>query len=394
MGFFKALFGRKKKLSADEEAPISENKKTGQIYKLNGNSERLTYIRDNCEQIMECLRQIEEAKIEYKAVTSYLTDIQKIDMVPLAERAGIEEAARNIYNLTQERNKFKNKSSVLTNSQYNLLEQFEPVIQKDIARIKNSEDYQEKIEQDLAKLDKERHKLNNEEDDIKNKQAFLKGLAVIISIVVMLLFIAFTVLGQITESNYTIPFLMTVLMGMVSALFIFMESRKNNADNQLMQSRLNRQIMLMNKVKIKSVNNRNYLDYEYSKYNVENSDQLKLYWDEYVRIKEESRKFLSNTRLLESNNDELIKELKKIGVADAEVWIFQPLAILDSKEMVEVRHRLNVRRQKLRERIDLNTKQKEEALEEIKMLMEKYPDIANEGEKLLRRYKLLTDNEV
>lgn len=394
MGFFKALFGRKKKLSADEEAPISENKKIGQIYKLNGNSERLTYIRDNCEQIMECLRQIEEAKIEYKAVTSYLTDIQKIDMVPLAERAGIEEAARNIYNLTQERNKFKNKSSVLTNSQYNLLEQFEPVIQKDIARIKNSEDYQEKIEQDLAKLDKERHKLNNEEDDIKNKQAFLKGLAVIISIVVMLLFIAFTVLGQITESNYTIPFLMTVLMGMVSALFIFMESRKNNADNQLMQSRLNRQIMLMNKVKIKSVNNRNYLDYEYSKYNVENSDQLKLYWDEYVRIKEESRKFLSNTRLLESNNDELIKELKKIGVADAEVWIFQPLAILDSKEMVEVRHRLNVRRQKLRERIDLNTKQKEEALEEIKMLMEKYPDIANEGEKLLRRYKLLTDNEV
>lgn len=394
MGFFKALYGRKKKLSADEEAPISENKKTGQIYKLNGNSERLTYIRDNCEQIMECLRQIEEAKIEYKAVTSYLTDIQKIDMVPLAERAGIEEAARNIYNLTQERNKFKNKSSVLTNSQYNLLEQFEPVIQKDIARIKNSEDYQEKIEQDLAKLDKERHKLNNEEDDIKNKQAFLKGLAVIISIVVMLLFIAFTVLGQITESNYTIPFLMTVLMGMVSALFIFMESRKNNADNQLMQSRLNRQIMLMNKVKIKSVNNRNYLDYEYSKYNVENSDQLKLYWDEYVRIKEESRKFLSNTRLLESNNDELIKELKKIGVADAEVWIFQPLAILDSKEMVEVRHRLNVRRQKLRERIDLNTKQKEEALEEIKMLMEKYPDIANEGEKLLRRYKLLTDNEV
>jgi hypothetical protein len=147
----------------------------------------------------------------------------------------------------------------------------------------------------------------------------------------------------------------------------------------------------MNKVKIKSVNNRNYLDYTYSKYNIENSDQLKLFWEEYIRVKEENRKYQNNTQLLEFNNNELIKELKKFGIADTEIWIFQPLAILDNKEMVEVRHRLNIRRQKLRERMDLNIKQKEEAFDEVKTLMDKYPDISSEGEKLLRRYRLQTE---
>lgn len=390
MGLFKSILGRfRNRRDRDEkEAFKSARREVKQTVRLNTNSERLTYIKDNCEQMMECLRQIEESKMEYQAVTSYLTDMQKIDMVPLEQRGSMEEAARNIYNLTKERNKLKNKSSILTDSQYRLLEQYEPVILKDMALIKSGEDYQVKIQQDIVNLEKERHNLDIEQDDIISKQAFLKGIASTISVVVVILFLLFIILGSTTKSSYTIPFLMTVLMGMVSALFIFIEARKNIAGIKLVQSKQNRQIMLMNKVKIKSVNNRNYLDYTYSKYNIENSDQLKLFWEEYIRVKEENRKYQNNTQLLEFNNNELIKELKKFSIADAEIWIFQPLAILDNKEMVEVRHRLNVRRQKLRERIDLNIKQKEEAFEEVKTLMDKYPDIAKEGEKLLRRYRL------
>lgn len=395
MGFIKSLFGRKKEQTDKnyeyEKVQQAIAKAAKQTRKLGSGSERLTYIRDDCEQIMECKKQIEEAKLEYKAVTSYLTDIQKIDMVPLGQRGSMEEAARNIYNLTRERNQLKNRSSILTDSQFHLLEQYEPVAQKDLAKIINSEDYQVKIEQDMTNLEKERKGLDRKYSDIKNKQAFLKVLATVISVAVGLLFVMFILLGSITDTNYSIPFMMTILMGTVSGVFIFMEARKNVVEMKVVESKLNRQILLMNKVKIKSVNNRNYLDYEYSKYNVENGDQLKQLWDEYVRIKEESRKYITNTRLLESNNNALIKELKKFGVADAEVWIFQPLAIIDSKEMVEVRHRLNERRQKLRERIDLNTKQMEETLDEVKDIIEKNPDIAYEAEKLLKKYKILDD---
>ena len=150
----------------------------------------------------------------------------------------------------------------------------------------------------------------------------------------------------------------------------------------------NRQIMLMNKVKIKSVNNRSYLEYTYSKYMVESYSQLKTAWEEYVRMKDEARRYQSNTELLEFFHSELIHELKGIGVADAEIWIYQPSAILDPREMVEVRHRLNVRRQKLRERIEMNDGQKDEILEAIRQTMKSYPDSREEAEKLLRRYQI------
>jgi hypothetical protein len=91
---------------------------------------------------------------------------------------------------------------------------------------------------------------------------------------------------------------------------------------------------------------------------------------------------------LEFFNNELIHELKKHGVVDSEIWIYQPTAILDNKEMVEVRHRLNVRRQKLRDRIELSNDQKDEALAAIKQVMKNYPDSVQESEKLLRRYRI------
>ncbi|MDF2513760.1 MAG: putative rane protein, partial [Herbinix sp.] len=145
---------------------------------------------------------------------------------------------------------------------------------------------------------------------------------------------------------------------------------------------------LINKVKIKSVNNRNYLDYSYNKYIVESSEQLKTLWEEYVRLKDESRRYKTNTELIEFYNNELIHQLQKFGIKDAEIWIFQTSALLDNKEMVEVRHRLNVRRQKLRERIDINARQKEEALQSIQSTMNAYPDCRDEGEKMLRRYRI------
>lgn len=394
MGFLNLFSGRRKNNSnkAFHEALSDADKEARRAAtKLNTQTERMGYIEDNCEQIMECRRQIEEAKAEYQAVTSYLTDMQKIDMIPLEQRGNLEYAARNIFNLSKERNKLQNRSSVLSDKQYRLLEQYEPQIPKDLPVMKSSEDFQKVIQKDISHLEKERHSLDGEQEDIINKQAFLKGISITVSVIVVFLFALFALLASNSRANFTIPFLLTVLMGMVTAFYIFMEARKNISDVRLVKLKQKRQIMLMNKVKIKSVNNRNYLEYTYNKYNIENSDQLKKLWTEYVRVKDENRRYQTNTQLLEFHNNELIHELKKFGIADAEIWIFQSSAILDNREMSEVRHRLNVRRQKLRERIDLNAKLNEEALKAIRATIRTYPECIDEAEKLLKKYKIQID---
>jgi ABC-type multidrug transport system fused ATPase/permease subunit len=394
MGLFKIFSRKQDKNKENMEAGTvpSENKKeVKRSIKLNTQTERVGYIKDNCESILECNRQMEEAKAEYQLVTSYLTDMQKIDMIPLEERETLEDAARMIINLTKERNQLKSKSSILTDRQYRLFEQNELQIPKDMPLIREKEQYQAVIQQDIKHLEKERKSLDNELEEIISKQAFLKGIAVTISIIVILLFIIFAVLSSYSETDFSVPFLLTVLMGMALAFYIFMEARKNNSGIRLNQIKQNRQIMLMNKVKIKSVNNRNYLEYSYSKYMVESYEQLKIFWEEYVKVKEESKRYMQNTELLEFYNKQMMTELKKFAVTDSEIWIYQPTAILDSKEMVEVRHRLNVRRQKLRERIDENTKQKTEALNAIKSTTKNYPECAEEAGRILRRYRIEVD---
>lgn len=399
MGFF-GIFSKRdsankqktqKNQQTQEALPSAVKNDVKRSAKLNTKAERLIYVKDNCELVAESGRQIEEAKAEYQAVTSYLTDMQKIDLIPTEQRDTLEDAARKIINLTKERNKLQKKDTNISDRQYRLFERYEIQIPKDLPIIKEGENYQGLIQKDMEHLEKEKKELTEAQEDIVSKQAFLKTIAITTSVIIILLFALFAFLGYNSETNLTIPFLLTVLMGMASALYLFMEARKNYYDIKLVQMKQSRQIMLMNKVKIKSVNNRNYLEYTYNKYMADNYEQLKSLWEEYVKIKDESRRYQNNTELLEFYNSELIRELKKVGVSDSEIWIYQPSAILDDKEMVEVRHRLNVRRQKLRERIDLNTKQKEEAMQAITAMIKAFPDCEEEAARLLRRYRIQLD---
>lgn len=383
MGIFKKW--KKKK---EKEPLLQGQQEAKRPIRLNTNTERIGYVKDNCEIILESDRQTEEAKVEYQAVTSYLADMQKIDMIPQEQRENLEEAARKIVSLSQDREKLQRKSSILSDRQYRLFERYEHTLPKELPSIRDSEQYQARIEQDIMHLEKEREGLDNREEEIVGRQSFLKGIAITTSVVIVLLFLLFVILSRYSKASFTIPFLLTILMGMICTLYIFQEARKNVSNVRMVQAKQNRQILLMNKVKIKSVNNRSYLDYTYNKYMVESFEQLRTSWEEYVRMKDEARRYQSNTELLEFFHNELMHELKKYGVADAEIWIYQPTAILDNKEMVEVRHRLNVRRQKLRDRIEANQKQRTEALASIRGILKNNPDSKEEAEKLLDRYQI------
>lgn len=393
MGFFSRVTSGKRKRMNSEVPYASEDtfrfsSDSGKSSRMNTKSERLVVIQENCDQMLENLRQIEEAKAEYQAVSSYLTDMQKIDMIPKEQRENLEDAARRILNLSKEREKYREKNTNITDAQYRLFERYELQLPREMEVLRESEQYQEIIQADLKQLEQEKQNLLSEEEDIAKKHSFLKGIGITTCILIILLFGVFALLANTTGADLTLPFLLTVLMGIASTIYIYLEARRNLHDIKLVELKQNRQIMLMNKVKLKSVNNRNYLDYAYNKYMVDNYGQLRTRWEEFIKVKDEARRYQNNTELLEFYHNELIHELKKYGIVDSEIWIYQPFAILDSREMVEIRHRLNVRRQKLRERIELNNKQREEATELINTIIKEYPDCEEEAISILKKYKL------
>ena len=392
MGLFNLFKGKPKNNSgSDKQISFSldmgkEKKRSVRFKTLN---EQLDYIKDNCEAIGESNRQIEDAKVEYQAVTSYLADIQKIDLIPLEQRGRLEEAAKNIITLAKEREKYQKKSnSILTDQQFHIFERNELQIPKELPQLKENEQLRDAIEQDQNHLENERMALEDDQEDIISKQSFLKGIAIVVSLMVVFLFTLFVMLTNKTGNDYVIPFCMTVIMGIAAAFYIFTEGRKNEAGINVVKLKQKRLVTLLNKVTIKSVNNLNYLEYTYHKYMVGSFEEFKNLWEEYKKIKEEASKYQKNTDTLEFYNKDMVHVLKKYGITDCEIWILQASAIIDKNEMAEMRDRLNERRQKLRERIDIIIAQKGEFLCEIKRTMSNYPECREEGDKIVKRFQI------
>lgn len=391
MGIFKFL---KSKLARrkDIDQPEASQSQKGQDSKTYGSefvkSNLLNFIKNNGKLYEENEKQIREARSEYQTIASYLADIQKIEMIPSEYREDLDNAARNIVRLNRERLERQNRDVNITDIQYQLFESYELQIPKDLVLLKEEEDYKKDIERDIEHLENEREKLNTEEEEIISKQAYLKGLGIAIFTVTIVLFALFAIILYKLDVDLTLPFLLTILIGMISTLYIFMESRKNTHDIKLVSAKINRQIQLMNRVKIKAFNNHNYLQYIYNKYMVVDYNHLKELWEEYITLKEESLKYKDNTEQLDYYCDILVNELDRFGINDKEIWIYQAIALIDSREMVEVRHRLNERRRSLREQIEVYQEQQEEAIDIITKIVEANPDKKEEASKLLKSYNI------
>ena len=65
----------------------------------------------------------------------------------------------------------------------------------------------------------------------------------------------------------------------------------------------------------------------------------------------------------------------------------QPEALLEKKEMVEIRHGLIERRQKLRVQMEYNKRLATEAQQEIRRTMEAYPQYKEEIMDMVNRYQ-------
>lgn len=387
MGFFRNLFQRKKKTEQENESRQEDRLvlKDG-IYSTP--EEREGFLKNCCEIINEAKRQRFEAKKEYEVVTSYLADIQKIDLLPLHAKKSIDDMARKLISLNIERQKMQKIPPKITIAQRLALEPYEETILEEIRKMEDSENYLQVINSDIRHLESEKASLDFELQDIMERDDMGKKMLKIASVFIVIFLIFLFVLQEAAKKNVQLPFIFTIAFGIIVIAYFYFSNRKNQYELKVAELKINRAIMLLNKVKIKYVNCTNLLEYMYEKFHVNNAQELHYHWQEYMRIVEEERRFQKTAESIDFYTEEIIRELKKNGVADAAVWGYQVEALVNPKEMVEVRHRLNVRRQKLRQRIDYNNAQEEMARKSLRTFRERH--VSYDAETLL----VLAKNEV
>ena len=349
-----------------EEKRLSEKELAAERVVPKGKAEQKRFIQTCLESIRECERQTEIARAEYGQVTEYLTDIQKIDRIAGEEREKLLELCKRIQRLLQERNQYKNRTLTITERQMRRFDRYQDELIDEIKKMYENEMYQKAIDSDMKHLEAEKAYIKENQREIAGRQDFLKKLAKGISGLIGSLIVLFILLYFNMDSNMTYPYIGTLALAAVSAVAIFTESNKNRYEITLSEKKYNKAVELLNRTKIKYVNNVSVLDYNREKFGVKNAADFEELWGEYCKAKEYERRFRENTEQLSKSNDALQQQLDRHEVSDTEVWLVQTYAILDDREMVEIRHDLNRRRQKLREQIRYNTEVKEDYEKQIR----------------------------
>lgn len=383
MGLFSWFKSKKKKQSAPEVRQAGIGKDVTDAHT------RQVFYKECADLIDEAVQQMEEAKNEYGLVTSYLSDVEKVEHLSGESKAVVTDAAKQLLKLSEERTRIGQKEPSISGAQKGFLALHEEEMPKTIRWLKEEEARQIEIEGKLNYMAGEKSVFTMEYEECLATNEFLKKVMIGVFVGVMGFILLFFWLGAKSGKDLRVPFLLAVIVGLAASMYILVTTRKNLYRMKVAERNRNKVIEVENKIKLKYVNCTWAIDYAYEKYHTGSSSQLEMMWKEYLRIKAEEEQSRKNERQQEAYRTAIIRELRKYGVFDAEIWVLQPGALLDGREMVEVRHSLNIRRQKLRDHIDYNAKQKERNEAAILQFIADYPEYIEETKELLQRYRLL-----
>lgn len=351
--------------------------------------QRHDYVVGCLEQIAEATREVDSLSYEYNMVTAYLKDMEEIEALPLEEKAALETAASRVSAVRRDRARAEAKyENHMPDVKFHQLNTLDADVEEGIKKLADAEEYQQKIKSDLRNLDNERTAFKYRRAELLGMMEDCQGMGIVCSVAVAICIFALLVLQFVFNMNASWGY---ILAGGAAAIFytsVFLKYREASTEYKRLIAETNRLIQLQNRVKIRYVNNTNLLDYLCMKYKVESSKELAKLWNEF-NIEKQRRSAYRKTQLeLDSSENELLHILRRYQIGDPAIWLGQTDAILDHKEMIEIRHNLIVRRQSLRKRIDYNKEViATGAQNEIKALVESYPKYASEIMALVDEYE-------
>lgn len=350
--------------------------------------DRQEYVRSCLEQIADATKELENLNYEYNTVTSYLKDMEEIEALPEEEMAELRASAEKIQKLEGLRGVYLEKKNRMSDEKFHQVKRMEDEAEEACRKLEEAEDYQGRIRQDMMRLDGEKHAYLYRKNELKEVIMDIRGMAVICSVALVACFAVLLILQYAMNMDTRLGFLLTAAVAALGITAIFLKYTDSVKELKRVEHGINRIIMLHNRVKIRYVNNTNLLDYLYMKYQVSGAKEMQTLWDKYKEEKEERIKYRQAELDLDECHQELLAILKCYQIKDPAIWLRQTAAILDNKEMVEIRHNLIIRRQSLRKRIDYNKEVIiDKAQAEIKSMAENYPQYAGEITSMAGRYE-------
>lgn len=356
------------------------------LLKMKDGFERQKYVRSCVEQMRSASDELDRVSEEYNMVTAYLKDIEEIEALPAGEAQDVQDSAKKIQLYEKATKEYREKKGRLTESQFLHMEKYESIMPKPYKDIKAAEDYRVLIKGDLSKLEGEKHAYQYRRAELYRDIANVKGMVMICAMAFAVCLFMLLILQYGFEMDAQLGYILTIGVGATVLTVLYVKYLDYTKQLERTEKGINKIILLKNTVNIRYVNNTNLLDYLYLKYKVNSGKELLTMWEKYQQEKDERSRDIQNREELDYHKRTLISILKRYQLHDPDIWIHQTAALLDPKEMVEIRHGLVDRRQKLRTQMEYNKRLATEAQKEIKNTIEDYPQYREEILEMVERY--------
>ncbi len=373
---------KKDSINMDDEDVLEEVRQTKTV-----NAE-VKAVQDFCEQLVDVSYHMEDLKKEYQVVTSYLTDIQRIEELPIDIATELIDTAKRIEMLDKNRHTYLQSENLLTMEQYKTMAKLEDEVVDTIKTLNEMEHRDAMLKNDMGHLEGEKESLKFRRRDCS---VGIDRLRAALGTVLVLFFLTAVVViwyGLSTRANVTIPALVIGAIVMVVFAACYAKYIDYKMEIKETDAKVKRAVSLLNKVKAKYINNTSTLDYIYEKYGVHSSKELEYMWAQYDTMNKDAMRYSQANTDFRVYCDQLVKRLEKIGVKDPLVWPKQTNALIDRREMVEIKHSLNLRRQSIREKMATCEKISENAKIAIKASVELNPALESFVREILTPFKV------
>ena len=283
--------------------------------------------------------------------------------------------------LGKERSEFLKTERRLSDSQFAQMQEEEDALPGIIKRLKSNEDYLDTVKRDMAFLEGKKLEWKLVKNDAVRTQRLMQKSACYLFLCYFTLMAFAVIVSWYMEMDLDLRLVMTILSLIAVLLGGYILIRYMDASTDLRKSNVNRNraISLENHVKIKYVNIKNAVDYTCEKYHVRNSYELSYIYEQYQAEAKEKEKFRETSDELNYYTNTLLQYLNRLRMYDAKAWLNHANAIVDSRELVEMKHQLITRRQKLRTRMEYSKRtianMKQEALVNIRRMGEVNPQL-------------------
>ncbi len=361
MGLFQRIFGGGKAHKKPESAPFPEeeifyNKRDipprGAIdISAFENIDSRQEIISCCERIMAHSATMKDEKNEYDVVTGYLNDSKLLEEIPKEERSEIDATASRILEISKQREGILNQKQRLPEDRINDFDAAFEDIPSQINNLRNNEAYQSVVKRDMEYLEGEKAAWAADLRRIKHENSLFAKIAIAAAVLYGIWTIASVFIKMRLDIDLTVVNIIVSVVVVAVAFGSFIRLYSNRRGNRYAEAALNKSVVMQNRMKTKYVSVTNAVDYVYDRYGVHSSYELNYLWEQYLLAKKEREAAARAGDELDYQKRILVRQLLKFELSDPSIWVNQCRALIDPREMVEVRHRMIESRQKIRARM-------------------------------------------